>query len=41
LINLGIIAFCSMICEGAMFDWSGVYWQRVIVAATGDWRAWA
>ena len=30
LINLGIIAFCSMICEGAMFDWSGVYFQTVI-----------
>ena len=30
LINLGIIAFCSMICEGAMFDWSGVYFQRVV-----------
>ncbi len=30
LINLGLIAFCSMICEGAMFDWSGVYFQRVI-----------
>jgi MFS family permease len=31
LINLGIIAFCSMICEGSMFDWSNVYWQRVIL----------
>jgi MFS family permease len=30
LINLGLIAFCSMICEGAMFDWSGVYFQKVI-----------
>ncbi len=30
LITLGIIAFCSMICEGAMFDWSGVYFQKVI-----------
>ncbi len=30
LVTLGIIAFCSMICEGAMFDWSGVYFQRVI-----------
>ncbi|HWB94039.1 MAG TPA: MFS transporter, partial [Puia sp.] len=30
LIDLGIIAFCSMICEGAMFDWSNVYFQRVI-----------
>src|SRR5579859_3279769 len=30
LINLGIIAFCSMICEGTMFDWSNVYFQKVI-----------
>jgi MFS family permease len=27
---LGLIAFCSMICEGAMADWSGVYFQKVI-----------
>jgi MFS family permease len=33
LINLGIIAFCSMICEGAMADWSGVYFQKVIQPA--------
>jgi MFS family permease len=31
LINLGIIAFCSMICEGSMFDWSNVYWQQVVL----------
>jgi MFS family permease len=30
LINLGLIAFCSMICEGAMTDWSAVYFQKVI-----------
>jgi MFS family permease len=30
LIRLGIIAFCSMMCEGAMFDWSGVYFNNVI-----------
>lgn len=30
LMILGIIAFCSMICEGAMFDWSGVYFRKVI-----------
>jgi MFS family permease len=30
LVTLGIIAFCSMICEGAMFDWSGVYFQKII-----------
>lgn len=35
LINLGIIAFCCMICEGAMFDWSGVYFQKVIQPAKG------
>ena len=32
LLNLGIIAFCSMICEGSMFDWSGVYFQKVVKA---------
>jgi len=35
LITLGIIAFCSMICEGAMFDWSGVYFQKVIQPPQG------
>jgi MFS family permease len=30
LMILGIIAFASMICEGAMFDWSGVYFRKVI-----------
>ncbi|MEP6582925.1 MAG: MFS transporter [Ginsengibacter sp.] len=32
LIGLGIIAFCSMICQGAMFDWSGVYFKKVVSA---------
>lgn len=32
LLNLGIIAFCCMICEGTMFDWSGVYFQKVVQA---------
>ena len=27
---LGFIAFCSMICEGAMADWSGIYFQNII-----------
>jgi MFS family permease len=30
LLILGVIAFCSMVCEGAMFDWSGVYFRKVI-----------
>lgn len=29
-LGLGIIAFCSMICSGAMFDWSGVYFKKVV-----------
>jgi MFS family permease len=32
LLILGIIAFCSMMCEGAMFDWSGVYFRKVVLA---------
>jgi MFS family permease len=35
LIHLGIIAFCSMICEGSMFDWSGVYFRKVIRPESG------
>lgn len=30
ILNLGLIAFCSMICEGAMFDWSGIYFLKVV-----------
>ena len=32
LVQLGIIAFCSMSAEGAMFDWSGVYFKEVVKA---------
>lgn len=32
LIKLGVLAFCCMICEGAMFDWSGIYFQKVVQA---------
>ena len=28
----GLIAFCCMVCEGAMADWSGVYFQNVVQA---------
>ncbi len=30
LLKLGLIAFCCMICEGAMFDWSGIYFKNVV-----------
>ena len=36
LLRLGILAFCCMICEGAMFDWSGIYFQKV-VGAESSW----
>ncbi len=32
LVQLGIIGFCSMASEGAMFEWSGVYFQQVVNA---------
>jgi len=32
LLPLGTIAFCSMICEGAMFDWSVIYFKKVVEA---------
>ncbi|WP_231590760.1 MFS transporter [Hymenobacter terrenus] len=36
LLGLGAIAFCALICEGAMFDWSGIYFKKVI-QADKDW----
>jgi len=30
ILLLGLIAFCCMFCEGAMADWSGVYFQKVL-----------
>ena len=35
LIQLGVIGFCSMAAEGAMFDWSGVYFKQVVKAPPG------
>ena len=32
LVQLGIIGFCSMATEGAMFDWSGVYFKDIVKA---------
>lgn len=32
LFQLGLIGFCSMASEGAMFDWSGVYFKDVVHA---------
>ncbi len=30
IVVLGLIAFCSMICEGTMFDWSSVYFEQIV-----------
>jgi MFS family permease len=35
LLSLGIIAFFGLICEGCMFDWSGVYFKQVVQAEEG------
>ncbi len=32
LLKLGLIAFFCLVCEGTMFDWSGVYFEKVIQA---------
>jgi MFS family permease len=32
LMQLGVIGFCSMATEGAMFDWSGVYFKDIVKA---------
>lgn len=33
LLLLGFIAFCSMLIEGTMFDWSGVYFKTIVQAS--------
>lgn len=30
ILKLGLIAFGSLVCEGTMFDWSGVYFDKVL-----------
>ncbi len=32
ILQLGIIGFCCMASEGTMFDWSGVYFQKIVKA---------
>lgn len=32
LMKLGVVAFFCMMCEGAMFDWSGIYFKKVVHA---------
>lgn len=34
IILLGLIAFCGMVCEGTLVDWVGVYFSRVVGAAS-------
>ena len=29
---LGGMSFCAMVCEGSMYDWSGLYFQQVVGA---------
>ncbi len=32
LVKIGLIAMCGMMAEGCMFDWSGVYFKKVVEA---------
>ncbi len=32
LLRIGLIAFLGMMCEGCMFDWSGVYFKKIVEA---------
>jgi MFS family permease len=32
LLRIGLIAFLGMMCEGCMFDWSGVYFKKIVKA---------
>ncbi len=33
LLKIGLIAFACMACEGTMYDWSGVYFAKVVQAS--------
>lgn len=35
LLKLGLISFCCMAAEGTMFDWSGIYFQKIVEAPAG------
>jgi len=32
LLRVGLVGFFGMMCEGCMFDWSGVYIKKVVIA---------
>lgn len=35
LMKFGLISFASMACEGTMYDWSGIYFQKAVHASSG------
>lgn len=35
VVFLGFMAFCGMVCEGCMYDWSGVYFKEVVAVPDG------
>ena len=34
IMRIGLVGFCGMMCEGCMFDWSGVYMAKAVAAPT-------
>lgn len=37
MLQFGLIALGNMVCEGMMFDWSGIYFQKVVKVSI-EWR---
>jgi MFS family permease len=35
LLRIGLIAFLGMMTEGCMFDWSGIYFKKIVLADPG------
>ena len=36
VVFLGVMAFVAMVCEGCMYDWSGVYFAEVVCVSEGN-----
>jgi MFS family permease len=35
LLQLGLIAFCGLLCEGCIYDWAGIYFKQVVQVEAG------
>lgn len=37
ILYLGLLVFCASLCEGGMFDWSGIYFKEVVKVEIFTW----